>query len=1116
MRTFRLIVGALLVASGGFTVSEGATFTVNSAVDAVDAAPGNGICATTGPGQPCSLRAAIQEANARPGTDTITLPAGIYTFGIAGAGEDAGATGDLDVTETLTINGQAAATTIIDGNALDRVIDVPNLTTNLTINDVTIRHGANGLGAGISVGGTSSVPAGTLILSRCVVTDNDATINEGGGLQGGFGGGIWIAQGTLVLASSTVSSNRIGTTGLGGGGGVYAARFVIDGSTISGNTGQGLVIDTPAGPTTSSLTNSSVSSNVGRGIVLRAAGANAANVWTFANVTVSNNLAEGMFLDLDLAPSCLTPACSATLNLNNVTAVDNAFSGLSLAFQSPGPNQMARVNASNSILDCDTNVNNALMGQGYNLFPSLAACQLDPASDLTGNVVAAPGLGSLQNNGGPTFTKLPGGSSPAVNAGRPGAGTYGCAATDQRGVARPVGARCDIGAVETTVCGDGVPSPPIEQCDLGAANGSPNNCCVGCALRASGIPCTDDGNTCTRDECDGAQATCQHPSRFDGSTCDDATVCNGRESCLAGICRSSPPLDCNDLNSCTTDACNPVSGCGHTFLPNGAPCDDATLCNGRESCQGGACQPGQPLDCADTGGGCTADTCSPTLGCQHTPIAGCTTGIDGLVGGPSGQCPTPPDASNNCVLQVANTTLKIPLGGPPYALPTATNITIAALNQCGNTYFALQNDLAANVRMVSCVEFFPNNQPFGKPITMTFGWANTGGTCAVSTPQGTVNEGNLRIYRSVDTGGGFNGTFITERFGNGAGCPNTTVTTPCPVSGACSQAICDPTSNLVTLTGVPHFSEYAFVSTPCDRIGDAKLTLHKIGAPPGDDSLAFKGTLTLPSGVSFGQLLPDQNGLQLTLEDLVPGAPIPVDHVDLPTLVYYGDPLSPRFGWKSAQTKHTWVDKRVSPPGGIVQVTLKDRSKKSPGLVALGVKGKKGSFAMSAGGASLQVTLPGTDLCYAANFPGPGSKQVCELSGGAGNNLKCRWVGTTTTSISTTSTTSTSSTTTTAPASLCCNGIVSGLPVCFDSEPVQAAARCAAEGGTLAPAGVFCDGAGSGTCAGPKSFFGCCETPGGLCFESGSFSMPAVCSGLGGTTSTNATCDPSTHLCGAP
>lgn len=54
-------------------------FTDNSTVDEVDANPGDGSCLSTPSGQ-CTLRAAIIEANALPGADTLNLPAGAYTL----------------------------------------------------------------------------------------------------------------------------------------------------------------------------------------------------------------------------------------------------------------------------------------------------------------------------------------------------------------------------------------------------------------------------------------------------------------------------------------------------------------------------------------------------------------------------------------------------------------------------------------------------------------------------------------------------------------------------------------------------------------------------------------------------------------------------------------------------------------------------------------------------------------------------------------------------------------------------------------------------------------------------------------------------------------------------
>ena len=54
------------------------------------------------------------------------------------------------------------------------------------------------------------------------------------------------------------------------------------------------------------------------------------------------------------------------------------------------------------------------------------------------------GLGVLADNGGPTLTHLLEAGSPAIDA----ANGAVCPATDQRGVARPQGAGCDVGAVE--------------------------------------------------------------------------------------------------------------------------------------------------------------------------------------------------------------------------------------------------------------------------------------------------------------------------------------------------------------------------------------------------------------------------------------------------------------------------------------------------------------------------------------------------------------------------------------------------------------------------------------------------------------------------------------------
>jgi hypothetical protein len=70
--------GVLLAVSlvAAASPATGATFAVDSPADQIDAALGNGLCATAA--GPCTLRAAVMEANALPGPDVVTLPAGTF------------------------------------------------------------------------------------------------------------------------------------------------------------------------------------------------------------------------------------------------------------------------------------------------------------------------------------------------------------------------------------------------------------------------------------------------------------------------------------------------------------------------------------------------------------------------------------------------------------------------------------------------------------------------------------------------------------------------------------------------------------------------------------------------------------------------------------------------------------------------------------------------------------------------------------------------------------------------------------------------------------------------------------------------------------------------------
>jgi sugar lactone lactonase YvrE len=188
------------------------------------------------------------------------------------------------------------------------------------------------------------------------------------------------------------------------------------------------------------------------------------------------------------------------------------------------------------------------------------------------------------------------------------------------------------------VCGNGTKEIG-EQCDDGAANGTAGSCCsAACRFLTNETRCDDgtvcngretcqagtctagtplvcdDHNPCTADTCDPTNG-CRHTPVTDGTACGGRTVCNGA-TCQAGTCTPGTPIDCDDHNPCTTDTCDPTNGCQHTLMTDGTACDDATVCNGHETCQAGTCTAGTPLAC-DDGNLCTTDTCDPTNGCQH-------------------------------------------------------------------------------------------------------------------------------------------------------------------------------------------------------------------------------------------------------------------------------------------------------------------------------------------------------------------------------------------------------------------------------------------------------------------------------------------------------------------
>jgi Ca2+-binding RTX toxin-like protein len=191
-------------------------FIVNSYLDSIDVNPNDGISADED--GLSSLRAAINEANSRPGRDTIILPRGTFLLSLTGRDEDIGLTGDLDITDDLEILGAGRFETSIDADGIDRVFHVA-AGASLSISGLTITGGD----AGAAAYGGGVLNRGDLTFNDIILTDNSAV--RGGGL---------FNSGDTTITSSWIDSNMA----LIQGGGVYnfqASRLDggIDGSVTT-------------------------------------------------------------------------------------------------------------------------------------------------------------------------------------------------------------------------------------------------------------------------------------------------------------------------------------------------------------------------------------------------------------------------------------------------------------------------------------------------------------------------------------------------------------------------------------------------------------------------------------------------------------------------------------------------------------------------------------------------------------------------------------------------------------------------------------------------------------------------------------------------------------------
>jgi uncharacterized repeat protein (TIGR01451 family) len=463
---------ALLAPAAPIYLARAATLTVTNAND-------------SGVG---SLRQAIADA----------APGNTLTFAPQVSGTLALTSGELVLSKDVTIAGPGVDVLTISGNNTSRVISI-TAGVVVTLTGLTVANGrTSDDGAGIYNSGTLTL-LNASIYNNVGTSGGDYGISRGGGLYNaggaatltnvqvysnaadyfgnyatgpGSGGGIYNAGGTMTLNASAVYSNasEFGGTGISND----AGTLVLSQSLVHHNSVQGINNYYWRGSEIYStgiltMTNSQIYGSYDTGLLIEEQGQAALTaVAVYDNYTVgivvyagsvltlinSSVYANGYYGQIESSDSTLAltnttlsgnsngPGLQATnsnLTLNNVTVVGNS-TGVTI---NGGSAKISNSILNNIYNDC---WGTALSG-GYNI-ESRTDCGLAGIGDLQNTT---PLLGPLTDNGGGMLTYAPLPGSPAIDAGNPdtpGSGGDTCAATDQRGVARPQRGRCDIGAVE--------------------------------------------------------------------------------------------------------------------------------------------------------------------------------------------------------------------------------------------------------------------------------------------------------------------------------------------------------------------------------------------------------------------------------------------------------------------------------------------------------------------------------------------------------------------------------------------------------------------------------------------------------------------------------------------
>ncbi|MEH2158095.1 DUF4347 domain-containing protein [Nostoc sp.] len=420
-----------------------------------------------------SLRQALLNANATPGADTITFAGSVF----ADASPDiiTLTSGQLTITDDVTIAGTGASQLTISGNNASSVLEITGTGTDVSIDGLKIAnandviYGSIFLDSNASLNLTNSTVSdnqgavggifnrGNLNLTNTTVSGNRGSTLGGGVFNTGtlsltnstvsgnraylydlfnaYGGGIF-NTGTLKITGSTVSNNTAYAEGVSYrspniypsyGGGIYNSGTVdITGSTISGNgagDGGGVFNDG-----TFSLTNSTVSDN---NVFSRGGGIyNNNGTLTLTNDTITNNQARGSY-NIEAENGGVFNESDAIIIVGNTIIAGNLVQG------------------GTSIINADvegnfTDLGNNLVGDNTGSTGFTTSILIGTSANLID-----PKLSPLQDNSGATFTNALISDSPAINAGNNALIPAGIT-TDQRGAGfdRISKGTVDIGALE--------------------------------------------------------------------------------------------------------------------------------------------------------------------------------------------------------------------------------------------------------------------------------------------------------------------------------------------------------------------------------------------------------------------------------------------------------------------------------------------------------------------------------------------------------------------------------------------------------------------------------------------------------------------------------------------